>query len=643
MARSLAAREYRATLVLAVAASTILAWSNRFIQDDAFISFRYARNLSEGLGLTWNPGERVEGYTNFLWTLLVVPSFSLGIDPVSYSQVVGLALYPLSLFLAARLTLRATASRSAALVCVALLGTNYTFSAFATGGLETQLHVMLLLAVTVLTLRVAEDALPSRSGSIAISLLAAAAIMTRMDSVVPLAVIYGFLAVERYRVDRGQAGRLGPTLLLLVGPGALLVLAWLGWKLHYYGEILPNTYYAKLDPASASWYPGLRFIWAFVESYWLLPILALPLVSLPRGIRAWRRPLGLLVALVVAWCAYVVRVGGDFMEFRLLVPALPYAFALVSWLLVSVSPWPVLSGGVMVLVMAGSLHHARSFEFVHGIEPVRLLRAHVYDPPYEWAEVGRVLGRLFHDPDHPIRIATTAAGAIPFYSRLPAVDMLGLNDRWIARHGVSVDPALVSPGHNRSSPFAYLVERDVHLVVGTPWVSERKPGLRPRFGQYGLVRFGVPTPAEHEIPEDARMRVLEIDLGPDSRVYVLYLMGDEHVDAVIRSQEIRTHPVHIRRPPAAGRGGQVDPTAGTQLGLPSRPNIVLLTVDTLRADHTSAHRYDRATTPAMEKLSADGIRFANALSQAPGRCPPSPPFIRASIPRSTVPSTPPPG
>ena len=47
------------------------AWWNRFIQDDAFISFRYAENFARGAGLVWNAGERVEGYTNFLWTMLM--------------------------------------------------------------------------------------------------------------------------------------------------------------------------------------------------------------------------------------------------------------------------------------------------------------------------------------------------------------------------------------------------------------------------------------------------------------------------------------------------------------------------------------------------------------------------------------------
>ena len=42
-----------------------------FLSDDSFISFRYARHLAEGHGLVWNSGERIEGYTNFLWVLFM--------------------------------------------------------------------------------------------------------------------------------------------------------------------------------------------------------------------------------------------------------------------------------------------------------------------------------------------------------------------------------------------------------------------------------------------------------------------------------------------------------------------------------------------------------------------------------------------
>ena len=53
-----------------------------FLTDDAFISFRYARNLLEGHGLVFNPGERVEGYSNFLWVLELAAVWrALGVPP----------------------------------------------------------------------------------------------------------------------------------------------------------------------------------------------------------------------------------------------------------------------------------------------------------------------------------------------------------------------------------------------------------------------------------------------------------------------------------------------------------------------------------------------------------------------------------
>lgn len=76
---------------------TPLAYLCRFVQDDAFISFRYAANLIAGHGLVFNPGERVEGYTNFLWTALMAIPHALGIDPIDFVNLAGLITFPLGL------------------------------------------------------------------------------------------------------------------------------------------------------------------------------------------------------------------------------------------------------------------------------------------------------------------------------------------------------------------------------------------------------------------------------------------------------------------------------------------------------------------------------------------------------------------
>ena len=62
-----------------------------FLCDDAFISFRYSRHLVDGLGLVWNPGEVVEGYTNFLWVLIAAAGLGLGVGPEVLTPILGKA------------------------------------------------------------------------------------------------------------------------------------------------------------------------------------------------------------------------------------------------------------------------------------------------------------------------------------------------------------------------------------------------------------------------------------------------------------------------------------------------------------------------------------------------------------------------
>src|SRR5512135_464280 len=80
----------RALVSSFVAIGVALAWHFRFVQDDAFISYTYAKSLVEGHGLTWF-GDHVEGYTNFLWVLWIALGMKLGVEPVAWSYVGGLA------------------------------------------------------------------------------------------------------------------------------------------------------------------------------------------------------------------------------------------------------------------------------------------------------------------------------------------------------------------------------------------------------------------------------------------------------------------------------------------------------------------------------------------------------------------------
>ncbi|HPB97137.1 MAG TPA: hypothetical protein PKW66_14560 [Polyangiaceae bacterium] len=106
------------------------AWSLRWIADDAFISFRYARNLVEGHGLVFNPGERVEGYTNFLWTVLLAGAYAIGI-PFGLSAIAfGLLSVVAVLWLTTRLSQLLSPYHHRPLIPVAalLLASNFSSS-----------------------------------------------------------------------------------------------------------------------------------------------------------------------------------------------------------------------------------------------------------------------------------------------------------------------------------------------------------------------------------------------------------------------------------------------------------------------------------------------------------------------------------
>src|SRR6202035_1235689 len=168
--------------------------------DDAFISFRYAANLAAGKRLVWNPGERVEGYTNFLWTLLLAAGARAGLDLVVLSKLLAAAAGVGTVFLLTRLaaSLPAEEEQGSSLLQIAL--PPFLFAAMGSQAryivsvLETLLFVFLLvLALDLLFLR----GRPALAGAVF-----AAAAMTR-----PEGVLYALLAGACFLSWGAQAPR----------------------------------------------------------------------------------------------------------------------------------------------------------------------------------------------------------------------------------------------------------------------------------------------------------------------------------------------------------------------------------------------------------------------------------------------------
>ncbi len=515
-------------IVSAIAALTILAWSNRFIQDDAFISFRYADNLVHGKGLVWNEGERVEGYTNFLWTLMMTAPLALHIDPVPFSYTLGIVCFILTLVFTFLCTTIVSGSRKLALLTVVLLGTNYSFNAYATGGLETQLQAFLFVTCFYLALRSFRRKEWTIRSLLGLSLLLTASVLTRPDSMILVIVLAPVVLFSLLKSDTGiKIHRAG--IIPLVLPFIIVVGGWFLWKLSYYGDIFPNSYYLKFH-SSYSLRRGLHYLYSFLYSYWLFPHLAIGIIAIRALSKKVNPAIGMFLAVIIFWSLYVIRVNGDFMEYRLLVPVLPLAFIIVTWLIANAIPHLPVQAALIGLVLAGSLHHALTFEnsgIRWGITPIRQLHAQVAGPEQNWAEIGKVLGNTFSDgPD--IMVATTASGAIPFYSRLRAIDMLGMNDRWVARHGEILSNR---PGHQRIAPLPYLIERGVNLVIAHPWIiiedTHRPSGRYYRLQD--LEKLAIRDTGL--IPEEAK--ILEIPITTTRILVTLYLTQSPLIDNTI--------------------------------------------------------------------------------------------------------------
>lgn len=513
----------------------LLAWSNRFVLDDAFISFGYARNLVEGKGLTWNLGEKVEGYTNFSWTLLMSAPIAIGFDPVNSSYVLSILCFILSLIFTYKLCLLLLDSHKWSLITIALLGTNYSFNSYATSGLETQLQACLFTANFYVFISCLRTQTWQPRQLLALSFLLAAAILTRPDSsllpatLLPSAItfILKSVALRRQKLKK---------LTLLLLPMTVMIGVWLTWKIAYYGEIIPNTFYVRVFSINALM-AGSVFLYCFVTSYLLLPFAILGIIAIPELVAKKNAGLIAIVFYVLLWCAYVITAGGDFMEFRFLIPIMPLIFILIGWLAFvfiqqKEAQWLLI--GILVL---GNLHHFRTFhDHPHRrrysvVETLHELRHHIVGKTENWKKVGEILGRAFnYSPD--VSMAITASGTIPYYSRLRTIDMLGLNDKWVARQPQITEHAMTA--HQKCAPLSYLKFKNTNLLIAHPWILEKK-AARVYTSRQIVDRLAnecfMPALNEDEFPGTTQL--LEIPIDETYVLTVLYLTKNPLIDDAI--------------------------------------------------------------------------------------------------------------
>lgn len=409
-----------APLLLVVAALLLVQASYGLCtQDDAYISFRYAQNLVDGHGLVFNPGERVEGYTNFLWTVLFAPFLALGLDPAPVSTSLGMLTTALLLWSSWEAAERQW-------LAPALVATFAGLSLEGVQGLETAFFAFCVVMAA--------------RGERGWSVWAAVAALTRPEGYAVFGVLW---LLRRTWLDAVVF--------------SLLTVPHLGFRVAYYGDIVPNTFHAKVgDPSQLAGTAASRGLAYLGTTMWTcVPLMASWLVAmglLARTPREVARP-GLVrdaLALLAFFVAYVIAVGGDFKGTgRFFIPMLPLFAAVTARGLRGAPRWA--APAIAAAAVAWSVPHFLSM-------------AHFADRFAGELQTRQMAGERLAEITPPeTLIAVHAAGVLPFYAGRPTLDMWGLNDAHIARAEVD-DFGKGTAGHERHD-YAYVLSRAPDLIL----------------------------------------------------------------------------------------------------------------------------------------------------------------------------------
>jgi len=463
---------FLAFISAAIVFSVTYARSLQYLSDDAFVSFRYARNFINGSGLVYNVGEKVEGYTNFLWTMLIALGMKMQIDPETFAGSLGIFFSSLTILLFGLLSWKHQCGAGGQFLFIPLtslaLALHTDFNAHATSGLETAFFTFLVSAAfgAVLSAR-------SQLAYIWAGMLFVILMMTRPDGVIFLGVTIIYIFITNNNPTK--------KIFILAIPTVCFFLPYWLWRWQYYGLFFPNTFYAK--SVSLSYYSqGIMFAVLYFKTYYVFMLpLALGMYALWKchkgsGIyhallesrregSGRHRPVLLGTLFIIFYSFYIVRLGGDFMFARFFIPITPVMYFVTEALICRVKGTTArltLSAVVLVATFARSDQYMGQ-SFVGFIADEK--RYFTVDEPLERSKADAATLRNYF-LGLPVRVGFWAGQLrlIYYVDPLLAVECsTGLTDTAVAHQSIS---ARGRPGHEKNATLSYLMQRKVNFYLG---------------------------------------------------------------------------------------------------------------------------------------------------------------------------------
>ena len=405
-------------LLLIVGAFVVHSLLLDFTQDDAYISYRYVENFTEGHGLVFNYGERVEGYTNFLWIMILSLTTLLGLPIIAVSKILGVA-FGAGTLIVTYFLFRHCFPRSKILIRlipVSFLAANGALAYWVIGGLETGMFVFLA------TLAIFTELRQPRLTPLILIL----ATLTRPEG----GLLFGIILLYRLLITKQNARALVTYAVAYILP----LIPYGIFKVVYFGDLLPNPFYAKTGASLEYFRSGIEYFVDFAYHYGAFGLLfVLPLLF----IRKLPDEMKLLWMTSLIYTVYIVLVGGDVLKVhRFFLPILPVLFVLAAFALFRL------------------MRHSDRHRWITLLVPLLAVAFIVWSVliPRDYIRRTRHLERNFIDKMTLVTdkilevdrsnfsIATTTIGKVSYNLKGHSViDMLGLTDRHIAKNPESIE------------------------------------------------------------------------------------------------------------------------------------------------------------------------------------------------------------
>lgn len=422
------------TVVLAIGSS--LLWD--FTADDSFITYRYSENLGRGFGLRWNPNEEpVEGYTTFLWVVILSIAHVLGSEIVLFSKLVGFFAICGTVLISMRLLQEigrgdGLLNPLSCVVPALFLSIYPESSVHAVSGMETALFTVLLSLYLLAFCRLTSSFSPMRGVWLALVGLLVGLTRPEGNLVIVISVFAALILGKQFR----RVGFILPVLLIYVVPGA----AYFVLRAAYFGHLLPAAFYIKAALSNVPGTPGWRAVAGFCKHNGIIGIAAMIGIS-----RLRRSSIPIVLAMVAFALFYIFPKHIMSYYSRFLYPAFPVLIVLSAYGIETIVRWARKRSRpgriLMALSLAGSAFLLQFF-FVLRSWPGAVHWADGYGQGLRKAHIS--LGKLLREIDGSRMkiVALQDAGAISFFSRWHVVDMVGLNNEYLAFQGYDMDEIL---------------------------------------------------------------------------------------------------------------------------------------------------------------------------------------------------------